>query len=494
MNKSKIITNFKELSKLRKSKKKIGLCHGVFDILHYGHMLHLKKAKKNVDILVVSITSDKFVNKGPNQPINNAKKRLSLLSSIEYVDYVYLSDNKTSEKILSTLKPDIYFKGKDYLKGDFTKNLQKEKKIVNKFGGKTFFTNTDLMSSTKIMNNNFELWQNDQKNYLKNISKSYTQKYFENFLKKIGKTEVNLIGEVILDKYVFVSPQGMTSKDPAMSMINNKSEIITGGVLAVAEILSNFVGKVNLYTASNSNLINRLKKRKNIKIINLDHNRKTQIKTRYINANRSEKILQVTNFKNDDKPIPNLNKKFKLLRKKIKKNLIICDYGIGLFSKPVIQFIESLKIKKYLNVQTNSLNLGFNSYKKYKRFYYVCLDRREWEIGLKNQKIDNKTLVNHSKNNRNIYFALTDGKYGSTLFYNSSKFYAPVFISKTVDTTGCGDAYFSITSLLLINGFQHNLIPFLGNVYAGMHSRFHGNKNIVEKNSFFKFLKSITDF
>ena len=63
-----------------------------------------------------------------------------------------------------------------------------------------------------------------------------------------------------------------------------------------------------------------------------------------------------------------------------------------------------------------------------------------------------------------------------------------------MDTTGCGDAYFVVTSLLLINGFQHNLIPFLGNVYAGMHSRFHGNKNIVNKNSFFKFLKSITDF
>ena len=266
MNESKIITNIKELSKLRKSKKKIGLCHGVFDILHHGHILHLKKAKKNVDILVVSITSDKFVNKGPNQPINNANKRLSLLSSIEYVDYVYLNNNKTSETVLSKLKPNIYFKGKDYSKGDFTKNLQKEKKIVNKFGGKTFFTNTDLMSSSKIMNNNFELWENDQKNYLMKISKNYTHKYFEGFLNKIGKTEVNLIGEVIIDKYVFVRPEGLTSKDPAMSMISNNSEIIPGGVLAVAEILSNFVDQVNLYTATNSNLLKRLKKKKILKL------------------------------------------------------------------------------------------------------------------------------------------------------------------------------------------------------------------------------------
>tara|TARA_B100001057_G_scaffold501283_1_gene623175 strand:- start:17946 stop:19433 length:1488 start_codon:yes stop_codon:yes gene_type:complete len=492
---NKIISNLKELSKLRNSKKKIGLCHGVFDIFHYGHMLHLQKAKKNCDILVVSVTSDNFVNKGPNQPVNDSNKRLSILSSIEFVDYVYLSNNQTSEKILNTLKPNVYFKGKDYLKGDFTKNLQKEKKIVSKHGGKTFFTNTDLMSSTKIMNNNFDIWQKDQKNYLTKIAKEKVLKHFQIFTNKIKKTEVNIIGEVILDKYVYVSPQGMTSKDPAMSMVNEKSEILMGGVLAVAEILSNFVGQVNLYTASNSNFLNILKNRKkNIKIINLDPNRKTQIKTRFINANRSEKMLQVTNFKNDNSDISDLNKKLRLLKKKIKKNLIICDYGIGFFSSNMIKFLESLKIKKYLNVQTNSLNLGFNSFTKYKKFNYLCLDKREWEIGLQNQKIEDKNLVKYSKNNSNVHFALTDGKYGSTLFYNSSKFYAPVFISKTVDTTGCGDAYFSITSLLLINGFKNSLIPFLGNVYAGLHSNFHGNKDIVKKNDYFKFLKSITEF
>ena len=106
----------------------------MFDIFHYGHVSFTKQ--KNCDILVVSVTSDNFVNKGPNQPVNDANKRLSILSSIEFVDYVYLSNNQTSEK-LNTLKPNVYFKGKDYLKGDFTKNLQKEK-IVKKYGGKTF--------------------------------------------------------------------------------------------------------------------------------------------------------------------------------------------------------------------------------------------------------------------------------------------------------------------------------------------------------------------
>ena len=122
---------------------------------------------------------------------------MSILSSIEFVEF-YLSNNQTSGKILNTLKPNVYFKGKDYLKGDFTKNLQKEKKIVSKHGGKTFFTNTDLMSSTKIMNNNFDIWQKYQKNYLTKIAKEKVLKHFQIFTNKIKKTEVNIIGEVIL--------------------------------------------------------------------------------------------------------------------------------------------------------------------------------------------------------------------------------------------------------------------------------------------------------
>ena len=133
--------------------------------------MHLKEAKKKVDILVVSVTEDKFVKKGPNQPINNSHKRISFLSSIEYVDYVFLNRSSTSQNVVKHLKPNVYFKGKDYLSGDFTNNLNLEKNTIKKFGGKTIFTKTEIMSSSKIINNNFSNWTIEQKKFLKNISK-----------------------------------------------------------------------------------------------------------------------------------------------------------------------------------------------------------------------------------------------------------------------------------------------------------------------------------
>ena len=77
--KDKILINKEEIEKkivfLRKKQKKIVLCHGVFDLLHIGHIKHFKEAKTLGDIVIVSITSDKFVNKGPNRPIFNQNLR-----------------------------------------------------------------------------------------------------------------------------------------------------------------------------------------------------------------------------------------------------------------------------------------------------------------------------------------------------------------------------------------------------------------------------------
>ena len=120
--------------KLAQQKKIIGMIHGVFDIIHYGHTLYFKEAKSKVDHLIVSVTSDRFVNKGPGKPIFNLKKRVEVLRSIKYVDEVVVSDHKTAVNNLETIKPDFYIKGKDYknLKNDLSKQIFIEKKNYRK--------------------------------------------------------------------------------------------------------------------------------------------------------------------------------------------------------------------------------------------------------------------------------------------------------------------------------------------------------------------------
>ena len=97
--------------KIKRFKKKIVLCHGVFDIFHIGHLDYFYKSKKFGDILIVSITDDSYiVNKGTNRPVFNSLDRAELLASLSIVDYVIINKSKTSVSLIKKLKPDFYCK------------------------------------------------------------------------------------------------------------------------------------------------------------------------------------------------------------------------------------------------------------------------------------------------------------------------------------------------------------------------------------------------
>ena len=68
--------------------KKMVHCHGVFDLLHIGHIKHFEEAKSFGDALVVTITPDEFVNKGSNRPAFTTELRLEALAALESVDFV----------------------------------------------------------------------------------------------------------------------------------------------------------------------------------------------------------------------------------------------------------------------------------------------------------------------------------------------------------------------------------------------------------------------
>ena len=133
MIKNKII-DIQDLKILRKKNrnKKIVLVHGVFDLIHKGHIQYFKEAKKFGEILVVSVTDDKYVNKGVNRPYFNSLDRINFLAELELIDFVILSQNKSSVEVINSLRPNYYVKGPDYLKkkNDKAGNLEIENNAV----------------------------------------------------------------------------------------------------------------------------------------------------------------------------------------------------------------------------------------------------------------------------------------------------------------------------------------------------------------------------
>lgn len=101
---------------LKAQGKSVVLTNGHFDILHVGHVDCLQRAKALGDVLIVGLNSDASTRllKGQKRPIVSQEERAQLLAALQCVDYVIIFEEKTAEKLLAALRPEVYVKGGDW--------------------------------------------------------------------------------------------------------------------------------------------------------------------------------------------------------------------------------------------------------------------------------------------------------------------------------------------------------------------------------------------
>lgn len=113
---NKILSKEELLKKLKERNKKVVFTNGCFDIVHFGHIKYLEKAKRLGDILVVGLNSNSSVKrlKGESRPINSQFQRACMLAAFYFVDFVVIFEEDTPLELINFLKPDILVKGADY--------------------------------------------------------------------------------------------------------------------------------------------------------------------------------------------------------------------------------------------------------------------------------------------------------------------------------------------------------------------------------------------
>ena len=133
-------------------REKLVFCLGCFDLLHPGHLRHFQAAKKMGDILVVAVTSDRYVNKGPDRPVFNQDLRVEMVSALMCVDFAFVNDFPTGVEAIRALKPDVFVKGQEFESGeDPTGRFQKEIAATKEVGCEVRFTHEVVFSSTKLI-------------------------------------------------------------------------------------------------------------------------------------------------------------------------------------------------------------------------------------------------------------------------------------------------------------------------------------------------------
>jgi rfaE bifunctional protein kinase chain/domain/rfaE bifunctional protein nucleotidyltransferase chain/domain len=500
----KKIINLTEIKKiitlLKRKNKKIVQCHGVFDFLHLGHLKHFKTAKKYGDILIISVTPDEFIQKGFGRPYFNSEQRLESLASLEIVDFVVLNNSKNSVDIIKRIKPNYYCKGKEYknFKEDITGEIKNELKAIKSVGGKLIFTNDETHSSSVILNKNSELYNNLQKRFINKIKHNFDQDLFNKKIARLKKLKVLLVGETIIDKYVFCESIGKSGKEPHLVMRNLKEETYLGGIIAIARSMSDFCKKINILSVLGKDKqyerIIRKNLQKNIKLNLLYRERApTIVKKRYMEHVSKSKILGIYTL--NDELLNNSEEKkvISKIKKEIKKSdlVIVSDYGHGFITNKIAKILCRHSKFLALNAQSNASNVGYHSIQKYKNVDCVVMNESELrqELRDRNQKIF--PLVKKLVDMINIdHLVITRSSEGAIMYNKKTKkFYnTPAFATKVVDKVGAGDSMLSILALTLKEKFDSDISMFISSLAAAINVEEISNKVPLSKIKLLKYL------
>lgn len=502
MKKFKLENLSKIAKQLRIKGKKIGLCHGVFDVIHSGHLSHFEEARKKCDYLFVTITEDNFVKKGPNRPVNNHYLRAKVLESLRQVDNVGINFSPNAIDSIRQIRPHFYFKGKDYKgKKDLTQRLNKEIKELKKIKSKIIYTESPLQSSTEIINKKFSyILDSKLVKFLENKNKTEILNNCIENLKKIENKKVLIIGDAIIDQYDAVNPLNKPIKESILATRYLKTDIFLGGIFAAAVNLSQFNNNVSICTVvgNDKDIQTQLKKfKKKIRSkIFFEKNKVTTRKKRLVESTYNKKMSEI--YYMDDNLMGKINKRkiINYLEKETHKfdTVILIDYGHGFIDQDIYKVLKKKAKFLAINCQSNSANLGFNLITKYSFSDYICIDEPELRLAASDNlsEIDKIVAKQISKKIKCKNITITRGKNGSISYLNSNILRTPALISdKVIDTIGAGDVFLVITSLLYSIKSDQLTTNLIGNIAGALKVDIVGHSKSISSSNFYSILNHI---
>ena len=462
------------LADLKAAGKTIVQCHGVFDLLHPGHIRHISEARHQGDILVVTVTADRHVNKGPGRPLFNQVLRAETLASLESVDFVVINDNPTAVEAIKALRPDVYVKGGDYVdsEADITGKIVDEAETVESVGGRIHFTDDIRFSSSSLINQNFLPFPPETMQWLDSFRRRRSEKEILDALEGISSLNVLVVGEGIVDEYVFCAGLGKASKDPILAFLHQSAEAHAGGAFAVANHLGDFCESVEVVTLvgetnSHRSFINRAL-HPNVRWHPITQpGAPTLSKCRYVDDHTGAKIFEI--YQMDDAPLDEgvETQVIDTVNGLIDRAdvVVVPDFGHGLMTPSLIDLVVEKSKFLVVNAQANAGNRGFNTISKYPRADYVCIAGHEMELETRMRNSNPRKLLSELIKRIDCpRFTVTLGRAGTIHHERNGGFFeAPALAPKVVDRVGAGDAVLAITGALVAVATPWDIVALVAN-------------------------------
>lgn len=330
---------------------KLVFIHGVFNILHPGHLRLLKFAKDNGDFLVVAIE-----NRNSNSSLLHAQVRLEAIQHSMFVDYAFIL-NDSATAFIQKLKPAIVVKGSEY-----ADKYNPEFDFIKSYGGKLIFSSGDVRFSTlSLLQSEFNTLD------LSSIKKpdayltrhQINPKHILEIVTQFNELDILVIGDTILDEYITCEPLGMSQEDPTIVVSPISSDIFLGGAGIVAAHAAGLGAKVDFFTILgddyNAKLIqDKLLKYKVNARVYQDSSRPTTLKQRF-RANKKT-LLRVNHLKQHHIDVETQDKILEDIKKVIHcKNIIVfSDFSYGCLPQRLIDNIIQLGLEHNIMMVADS--------------------------------------------------------------------------------------------------------------------------------------------
>lgn len=476
-------------------------CHGVFDLMHIGHIRHFQEARKHGDILVVTITPDRYVNKGPHRPAFTETLRAEAIAALDCVDYVAINRWPTAVQAIHLLRPNVYAKGSDYRDqaSDHTGGIALERQAVVECGGAIVFTDEITFSSSALLNRHMSAFSPEVNEYLTAFRQRFSVEDVTELLKRAAALNVLVIGEAIIDEYQYCETLGKSGKEPILAAQYRWTEQFAGGSLAVANHIASFSRHVTLATLiggtnSYESLIrSALVKNVDPRFLEME-GAPTIVKRRFIESYPFQKLFELY-VMDEEAAVKKSADLCELLSPVIKDFdlVVVADYGHGMLTPEVIDTLVREARCLAVNAQMNAGNHGFNTVSKYSRADFISLSEKEIRLEARNPSGELRGIVERVAERMSCSCVLvTRGSQGCLCYSRDEGFFhVPGFAIRTVDRVGAGDAVFSIASLCVTLRVPTEVVGFIGNVVGTEAVGIVGNRRFIERASLLKHIEAL---
>jgi rfaE bifunctional protein kinase chain/domain len=466
--------------------KSVILCHGVFDLVHPGHIRHLLYAKGKAGYLVASLTADRHISKAEHRPFVPQDLRALNLAALEMVDFVIIDEDLTPLRNLGLVQPDYYAKGYEYQAEGLHPKTQEELDIVSSYGGEIIFTPGDIVYSSSAIIEAAPPNLATEKLLMLMEAEAITFDRLRATIDKCAGISVHVVGDTIVDSLTYTTMIGGMTKTPTPSVRYDGRTDFIGGAAVVAEHLRAAGANVVFSTVLGEDALGQfvldgLKKSGVVCNAIRDRTRPTTHKNAFVCE--EYRLLKVDTLDNRSISDPVLERFVRQIMQTQAAAVVFSDFRHGIFNSRTIPVLIGAIPEGAFRVADSQVASRWGNILEFNGFDFLTPNEREARFALGDQDTGVRPLaakLHREAGCKTLLLKLGDRGVltvrSQFLPEDSRSFFViDSFVDRVVDAVGAGDALLAYSTLAMVADGSEVVASILGSIAAALECEKNGN-------------------